>query len=141
MICPECGAQLSAELTCQDHFYQMLYWENEDPKNGEVHHLMVLCYYLQHPSLYTPEGLQMGRQLLKEFVGDGVTPQEMRRKIRDVVDSGNRTIKIAHGAPGSYDSPITWTMRAADVVAGGIEHYIENVYQWARLTHESLRNV
>jgi hypothetical protein len=37
--CPECGASWDDEATCQDHFHQMLFWENEYPDYGaEVHH-------------------------------------------------------------------------------------------------------
>jgi hypothetical protein len=66
--CAECGAVLTGVQTCQDYFYRMLYWETEDTRVLDVHHLMVLCYHLQHPSLYTSDGLVMARQLLTEFV-------------------------------------------------------------------------
>jgi hypothetical protein len=56
--CPECGAVRHGDTTCQDGFHQMLFWENEDPANGAVHHLMVVSYHIQHPSLYSPEGLE-----------------------------------------------------------------------------------
>jgi len=86
-ICSECGAVLQDEKTCQDHFYQMLFWENEYPGYGEVHHLTVLCYHLQHPSLYSPEGLSGGIQLLADFVERGVTPEDSRKRSRAAVDS------------------------------------------------------
>lgn len=66
--CPECGAAWVGQKMCQDDFHQMLFWEAENPAYGEVHHLMVLCYHLQHPSLYSPEGLTEARKLLAEFV-------------------------------------------------------------------------
>jgi hypothetical protein len=37
--CPECGAAWPDAITCQEHFHQMLFWENERPDLG-VHHLM-----------------------------------------------------------------------------------------------------
>ena len=49
--CPECGAVLHDGETCEAYFHQMLFWEAENPANGEVHHLAVLCYHLQHPHL------------------------------------------------------------------------------------------
>src|SRR5688500_17798962 len=91
--CPECGA-LQDEQTCEQRFHSAtggLYWESEDPALGVVHHLMVLCYHLQHPSLYSPEGLRFGRQLLADFVEGGVSPQEVRGRERDRLDSGKRT--------------------------------------------------
>jgi hypothetical protein len=131
--CPECGAALEAGLTCQDHFHQMLFWEAENPENGEVHHLAVLCYHLQHPSLYSPEGLQEGMDLLVEFLERGSSPQEVRRTRRARVDSGRRSWKIrgAPGAQGAYDPPIRWTMTAADVVAAGEPNYRQSVQVWA----------
>src|SRR5512145_2930017 len=69
---PECNAPWQEGQTCQDHFHQMLFWENEHPPLGEVHHLMVLCYHLQHPSLYAPEGLEYAKGLLVDFIERGL---------------------------------------------------------------------
>lgn len=141
-ICPECGSTLQDGQTCQDHFHQMLFWEAEYPDYSVVHHLMVLCYHLQHPSLYSPEGLTFSRQLLVEFVEHGVSPQEIRQRNRTIVDSGNRKWKIT-GTPtshGSYDHPIQWPMTAADVVAGGSRGYCDNVRAWARSMHDTLKS-
>jgi hypothetical protein len=120
----------------------MLFWEAEHPSYGaKVHHLMVLCYHLQHPSLYSPAGLQAARQLLVEFVEQGASPAKVRQRHRAQVDSSRRDWKIA-GTPashGSYDSPLQWTMMAADVVAGGSENYCDNVRAWARSINEMLK--
>jgi hypothetical protein len=113
----------------------MLFWEAENPADGAaVHHLMVLCFHLQHPCRYSPDGLSEARRLLAEFVERGASPGEVRQRNRSRVDSSRRKWKIA-GTPvshGSYDPPIRWTMTAADVVAGGAEHYCDNVRAWAR---------
>ena len=58
-LCSECGETLADGRTCADDFHQLLFWENERPELGEVHHLLVLCYHLQHPSLYSAEGLAL----------------------------------------------------------------------------------
>lgn len=139
--CPECGTVWQDEKTCQDHFHQMLYWEAEDPRIWEVHHLMVLCYHLQHPSLYSPETLQYGIQLLHDFVEKGITPLEARQQNRTKVASNKRTWKIT-GTPeshGEYKRPVEWTMTAADVVSGGLSNYIDNMRAWARSIHEALK--
>ena len=139
-ICPECGAAQPEDKTCQDDFYQMLYWEAEDTALGRVHHLMVLCYHLQHASLYSREGLQHGLGLLKGFVVDGISPAEMRHLQRKTVDSGKRNWKIKGDVtPGSWDRPIQWTMTAADVVAGGMARYCDNIEMWAESVYESLK--
>jgi hypothetical protein len=140
-VCPECGAAWHEEKTCQDHFHQMLYWETEHPGYGEVHHLMVLCYHLQHPSLYSPEGLSAAMHLLADFLEHGVTTEEVRRRNRASVDSGMRTWKIK-GTPAShgvYDPPIQWTMTAANVTAGGVDNYCDSVRTWAQSVYEALK--
>lgn len=138
--CPECGAAWGDGKSCQDRFHQMLAWEWEEPANAAVHHLMVLGYHLQHPSLYSPEGLAEARWLLVEFLEHGTSPAEVRQRIGARADSGNRNWKIK-GTPeshGSYDPPITWTMTATDVVGGGIGGYRDNVRAWARSILDSL---
>lgn len=140
--CPECGATLTNEQTCEGYFHQMLFWEAEYPVYGaEVHHLTVLCYYLQHPSLYSPAGLKAAQQLLVKFVEQGASPAEVRRRNRARVDSSRRAWKITGTADsqGSYEHAISWKMTAADVVAGGSEHYCDKVRTWARLITEALK--
>ena len=120
----------------------MLFWEAEHPAYGaEVHHLLVLCYYLQHPSLYSPDGLKEARQLLVEFVDHGASPVEVRKRNRARVDSSKRKWKIKATATlhGSYDPPVQWTMTASDVVAGGSGQYCDNVRAWAQSINETLK--
>ena len=141
-FCPECGASWSGGNTCQDYFSQMGAWEFENlAVRGAVHHLMVLCYHLQHPSLYAPDGLNYAKQLLVDFVEGGVSPQEMRERSRDKVDSGKRSwkVKTKPGLVGSYKYPIHWRMTAADVVAGGADSYCDSVRAWARSVLEVIR--
>ena len=118
----------------------MLFWESEKPALAEVHHLTVLCYHLQHPSLYSPEGLAEARQLLVEFVVNGRSPAEFRKRNRARVDSSQRNWKIKGtlAAYGSYDPPIEWTMTAADVVAGGLSNYCDNVRAWTQSLQAAL---
>ena len=119
----------------------MLYWENEFPGHGQVHHLAVLCYYLQHPSLYSPEGLAAGMRLLVDFIERGISPQESRRQNREKVNSSNRSWKVTArpGYRGAYTHPVGWRMTAADVINAGAENYIASVQQWARLMLEDLK--
>ena len=139
--CPECEAVWQMGVTCLDHFHQMLFWENEDPQRGAVHHLMVLGYHLQHPSLYAPDGLEYSLQLLADFVEHGVSPQQVRKQRRSAVDSGKRKWKIRArtGLHGAYRRPVRWSMTAQDVVNAGAEHYIESVQQWVRAILADLR--
>ena len=119
-VCSECGTVWHNGETCQDYFYQMLFWEAENSKYSEVHHLMVLCYHLQHPSLYSPQGLREGIKLLRDFWERGLTPKQVRKRNQSVLNSSTRTWKIT-GTPashGAYDHPMAWTMTATDVIEG-----------------------
>jgi hypothetical protein len=139
MKCPECGTIWQEGETCQDHFYQMLYWEAERPEIVIVHHYLVLCYHMQHPSLYSQETVDNGKVMLRNFL-NGVTTEQMRQRMASVVDSGARKFKIT-GTPdahGAYVYPVHWTMTAADVVADGIDNYVENVNKWARTMYQDL---
>lgn len=138
--CDECGAPRTDGRTCQDYFQQMLFWENEDPARGVVHHLMVLCYHLQHPSLYSAEGLAHARTLLVDFVKRGLSPQQVRRNNRERVTSSNRewSITARPGNHGAYERPMAWRMTAADVVAGGPEVYVRNVRAWSESVMASI---
>lgn len=138
--CPECGAVLDADMTCESYFHQMLFWENENEANWAVHHLMVLCYYLQHPTLYSQDGVNVGKGLLTAFVKEGRSPAEMREANRERVNSKNRNWKITARPDdkGSYAYPVTWRMHAADVVRGGESQYLDNVRAWAKSMYEDL---
>ena len=139
--CPACGANLPGGLTCEDCFHQMLFWENEEPLLGEVHHLMVLCYHLQHPHLYSQEGLANAAGLLIDFVERGLDPAEVRSRSRERVASDKRlwSVSARPGNRGSYAGRPAWTFTVADVVAGGPSHYIRNVRFWARSTLTALK--
>jgi hypothetical protein len=135
-ICPECGA-----TGCQDAFYQMLGWENEEPALCVVHHLLVLCFYLQHPSRYSPDGLRYGANLLVDFVERGLSPTAARQHNSNGLDSGTRKWKVTarSGAQGAYRTAPRWTVTAPDVLAGGMAGYIEHVSRWARSILTALR--
>jgi hypothetical protein len=102
---------------------------------------MVLCYHLQHPSLYSLEALREGIKLLTDFVDKGLTPQQIRERNRLRLSSANRKWKIK-GTPeshGSYPHAMNWPMTAADVTAGGKEDYCACVKAWARSICEVLK--
>lgn len=140
-VCAECGAARHGGDTCTNDFHQMLAWEVENPTFGEVHHLMVLCYHLQHPSLYSPEGLAWATQTLVVFLEQGATPQEVRQRNRSILDSGNRKWKVTgtRDSFGKYERPVHWEVTAADVITGGMDNYCESVRAWARSVLETLR--
>jgi hypothetical protein len=111
----------------------MLYWEAEFPELGVVHHLMVLGYHLQHPWLYSVEGLAEAKRLLISFLREENSPQDVRRENRMAYDSGHRMFHIRATAEsyGWYDPPVAWSITAPDVVAQGADCYVESVTAWA----------
>ena len=139
--CPDCGAAWTANKTCQDDFHQFLFWENKYPETGAVHHLMVLCYHIQHPSLYSPEGLDYGLRLLVEFLEAGLTPAAAVRRSRQALDSSQRSWRLtaSAGKHGAYAHPVKWTTRAADVVAAGPQSYLSSIRTWAASILADLR--
>lgn len=142
VYCPECRASLSDHQSCRDYFHQMCFWELENlAVYGVNHHLMVLCYHLQHPSLYSQPGLLGAMRILAEFIERGVTPQDMRRRLSRQVDSRSRNYKISGTLAnhGKYLHPVKWEMTAADVVAGGIHNFVDNVSVWAHSVYRSLK--
>lgn len=138
--CPECGASWIDGRTCTDNFHQLLAWE-WDYQLLDVHHLLVLCFHLQHPSLYGPRVLDEAVTMLIRFQDAGVSPAQMRREMAPSVDSGVRRFKI-RGTPeahGVYRHPVAWTMTVGGVVAAGPEHYSASVRAWADSMLASLK--
>jgi hypothetical protein len=76
-----------------------------------------------------------------EFVEGGTSPAEVRRRNRARLHSSQRQWKVAGtpGRHGSYARPIEWSMTVAGVVAGGADHYRDNVRAWARAMLEALK--
>jgi len=140
--CPECRAALPAGITCQGNFHQMLYWESEDPSVfGAAHHLMVLSYHLQHPSLYSPDGLDYALHLLVDFLDHGLSTGDVRARSRDQVDSGKRNwkIKATPSSQGAYRHPVHWSMTSQEVVSRGKEKFVAQVRIWASSILSDLR--
>lgn len=132
VTCPECGARWQDGVTCREHFERMLAWEFEDPAGaGRVHHLTVLCYGIQHPSLYSLQGLAEAKALLVAFVERGESPASVRRRNRQRLDSGRRTWKIA-GTAALSQRPVRWPVTIAEVAPGDPTGYCARVEAWAR---------
>lgn len=139
--CSECGAVWHSGITCLDHFHQMLAWEFENPGGaGAVHHLTVLCYNLQHPSVYSPDALIEAKALLARYVVDGVSPRQIRSELQQILNSSTHSYKI-RGTPdvhGAYAHPVNWTTTIEHITAGGLDGYCERVEAWAKSVYQSL---
>ncbi len=111
------------------------------PVRGVVHHLMVLCYHLQHPALYSPQGLENGLELLVLLVVENKSPADVRRINGEKVASDKRQWKITArpNTFGVYSHPMMWDMTAADVVQNGADNYCDSVRDWATKTYHTLQ--
>lgn len=141
-ICPSCGAIIPDGGACHDSFDQLLSWEWEYALY-DLHHLLVSCYYLQHPHLYSREGLAGVVELLRRWVVAGEYVFDVRESIRATVSQGRREHPITARPDniGAYPQAVTWTMTAADVVAGEPAHYYVNIRKWAQSVVESLQAI
>lgn len=129
MNCPECDAP---DSLCKTRFDEFLVLEFTDAGYGAVHHLTVATYMLQHSSKLSREGWLHERELLREFLVENKPPAFIRRKNKDLVDSGKRTFKIKSKDGKPVISKTTWTKTILDVRTENAEVYCEDVTAWAR---------
>lgn len=129
--CPQCGATFASDETCSDRFGATQIKEVESPTSYyAVHHISVPCYLLQH-NAYSREGWLAVRQLLHQFVYEGLTSAEARRRYRTAWDGGQRTWSLTKGDKLTQVDDIIWTRTIADVRIDTAEHYCADVRAWA----------
>ena len=141
--CPECGASLENAASCREYLNEMIRWDFEDFAGvGQVHHLTVLSYNLQHPSVYSPKGLEDAKSSLQEFLTHPASFAAHDKRNRERLASDVRDWKITGTSEchGEYGRAPAWKMRASDVVHEGLSSYVENVKKWAASVSESLRD-
>lgn len=139
-VCPECGAFLEENTTCQDIFDSLLALEYSDPSYGEVHFLTVACFMIQH-GRYSDEGLRWIEQKLRAHLEDGVPVDVIRRRAAEEADQANRAWKVAR-SPGAAPLPkIAWSLTIADVAAHRQDaaSYRDRVREWARTTLQEMK--
>ena len=129
--CPQCGAILASGEACIDRFNAAQIQEVENPDSYyAVHHLSVPCYMLQH-NAYSRRGWLAARQLLHQFIYEGLTPIQARRQSRRTMDSGQGTWSLTKGDKLTQVDDIIWTRTIADVRIDTAEHYCADVRDWA----------
>ncbi len=129
MNCPECGAP---DNLCQTRFDEFLALEFTDPGYGAVHNLTVATFMLQHSSRMSREGWLYERELLREFLVEGKSPDLIRQQNKDSVDSGKRTFKFKSKDGKPVISKTAWKKTILDVRAENAEVYCEDIAAWAR---------
>ena len=121
----------------------MIAWDFADFSGvGQVHHLTVLCYYLQHPSHYSQEGLQHAIDILKKVIENNLSDKELYQLESDTFSSAERTWKVAgtENDHGKYSHNMHWMITVSSVVKDGIFRYPEHVREWAHAIHKDLQS-
>lgn len=134
-ICLHCGAQHTE--TCEENFHTLLFWEMDGGLFAE-HHLLVLCYQLQHPYMLTQSALEVAQDKLKQVLDGQLSVNEFREQMQKQAKNRDYKIKGTESSHAIYPEPIHWQMTLAEVVDAGIHNYYASVRQWAKSIHEDL---
>jgi Family of unknown function (DUF5946) len=133
MVCRECGAALAPGEQCTERFHQCMAKEFKDPTGyGSVHHLTVPAYMLQHPNRYSREGWLAARRLLVEFLVEGKSPANLRKRDRSLLNSSKRRWSITRGERMAGLEEITWSRTIADVRLFDSKVYCSDIIHWAQ---------
>ena len=128
-------------MACETRYHECLVKEFTEAGYGEVHHLTVAAYMLQHASKLTQKGWLETRSLLREFLVENKSPAEVRKQNKRKVDSGMRDWKIVldGGAPKLDEAD--WSKTVLDVRMENAEVYCVDVTAWARCTLEDAETI
>ena len=137
--CEACGAPRLDGRSCDDDFHTLLAWEYERPELRQLHHLLVLTYHVQHPHLYSPEGLAYARRMLADFLV-GMSSAAARARGQAVLGSDRRGWKLTATptSRGSHPRRPYYPLTVAAVVDAGIDLAAEQIDRWARTTQAAL---
>ena len=130
--CPLCGADISSGEQCRDRFDQCLAWEFENPAAfGKVHFLTVACYMLQH-NAYSQKAWLETREMVAQFVRQGISPANLSRRNRQRLDGSRRDWSITRGAKLVGFDAIIWSRTIADIRVNDPDIYCADIERWAK---------
>lgn len=130
--CPLCGTVNPEGEGCRERFERCMGLEFESPAAfGAAHHLSVLCYMLQH-NAYAREVWLEAREMLAEFVEQGVSPESMRQRKNARMAGGQRDWHVTRGPKLAEFSQIRWSRTIFELRLDCAENYCEDVWAWAR---------
>ncbi len=142
--CPHCGAVQDPGQNCSDRFTAAQVLELARPAYYAVHHLSVPCFMLQH-NAYSLAGWTSVRELVRQFIVDGVTPAMAMRRLRRVPGGSLRNWSYTRGPRLLGVEDIAWSMTIADVRFDTAENYCTDVRAWAlrvvQDTEETIRGL
>lgn len=90
----------------------LLSWEAQDADLSAEHFLTVASYNLQHPAQFTDEALVWLRSSFVEYLDQGVSTEELRRRAAGAYAGSERVLK---DPAERYPVLRHWNMTIADV--------------------------
>jgi hypothetical protein len=140
ITCPECGAILSENTSCQVIFDSFLVLEFTDPAYGEVHMLTVACFMIQH-GRFSDEALNWIEHKLCANLDEGMSPQKIRLQAAKETDQGKRAWKVTRRPDDPPLPKIAWSKTIADVASNyqDAESYRDLVMKWTRTTTAEMK--
>ena len=99
-------------MTCWEMLGAIGAWEYQDPEHMAEHFLTVASYNLQHPAQFTDEALAGLRVAVMDYLDQGISPAELRRRASQAYEGKRRVLK-----PENERRPILyqWGSTIADV--------------------------
>jgi hypothetical protein len=131
-FCRQCGAVPQRGMDCRGMFEEMIAREFEDPLCGQVHHLTVICFNLQHSLDFTPAALAWSRNALEQVLEQGIPPGELRRRSRQLYDGPGKPKVTRQAQAGEAAPHVAWTMTIANAVGDGRAGHPQRVQAWAQ---------
>ena len=136
MTCPECGAILPGDKTCQNRFHALLAVEWGNPELARMHGLTVLTYHLQHPSLTKPWYQEAGYAVTRRIFGQGQDWLQVLMEGRQHHNSGRfKEWKKSYGtvlSPEILTRPVPSEMTVAAIDPDASEGQADQILAWAR---------
>lgn len=127
--CVECGAPNGM---CEERFYYFLELEFTYPDFGAVHHLTVAAYMLQHPSRLSRAGWLAMRELLNQFIAQGLSPAAVRARQQRELDNRHGAWSLTRGPRLDVPVGFTWSETILNVDDTQVSAYCQTVKCWAR---------
>jgi len=137
--CAICGADWRAGLTCEDAYHTLLAREFSDPMAGQVHHLTVICYMIQHDR-YSAAAAAWARDMLEKLVVRGLSVADLSAAARSIVHTKTTPIARDPNAPPLVQPTHAWRMTVVDAGrAVNAEEHAVLVTTWARAVWDTIR--
>ncbi len=128
--CPECGAALDPGVSCDDLLVKVGLWEQDAPGVKDTqHHLLVLCWEIQHPRRFSDQALAWACESVRRAVTEGLSTEELRDRSLEGQTPTDRVWKVMGG--GGVAVQRKWPVTLADVADEGYAGLPESIQRWA----------